>query len=284
MKSTRVFLLSLFVISAFKVSAQSSFLLPENFYLKKTEKLQLHLLQSDDFTKQTDLKYQPAKFAKFVLVQGKKPVDLKPIATDTGKIVLNYETPDRGIALIDLVSATESSEMSRSKFLRNIDEDDPDKIADKVKNSNQLYYKEKFTTYMKTLFISDKTSGSAFSKPLGDDYEITLQQNPYNFNYGDDVSALITFKGKPAPVAEVDLFVKTANGDVFPQKLSSDAGGLVYFKLSREGIYILRSKHFEISKDKTADFESWRATYTFGFSSSNELPNTYREFGLGNKH
>jgi hypothetical protein len=284
MKSTRVFLLSLFVISAFKVSAQSSFLLPENFYLKKTEKLQLHLLQSDDFVKQTDLKYQPTKVAKFILVQGKKPVDLKPMATDTGKLVLNYETPDRGIALIDLVSVTEASEMSRSKFLRNIDEDDPDKIADKVKNSNQLYYKEKFTTYMKTLFISDKTSGSAFSKPLGDDYEITLQQNPYNFNYGDDVSALITFKGKPISVAEVDLFVKTANGDVFPQKLSSDAGGLIYFKLSREGIYILRSKHFEISKDKTADFESWRATYTFGFSSSNELPNTYREFGLGNKH
>jgi hypothetical protein len=241
-------------------------------------------LQSDDFSKQTDLKYQPAKTAKFVLLQGKKPVDLKPIAKDTGKIVLSYATPETGVALIDLVNTTEANEMSRSKFLRNIDEDDPDKIADKVKNSNQLYYKEKFTSYLKTLFIYDKSGGSTFTKPLGDDYEITLQQNPYKFNYGDDVSAIITFKGKPAVAAEVDLFVKTADGNVFPQKLSSDAGGLVYFKLSREGIYILRSKHFEISKDKTADFESWRATYTFGFSSSNELPNTYREFGLGNKH
>jgi len=83
---------------------------------------------------------------------------------------------------------------------------------------------------------------------------------------------------------DVDLFVRTTNGTVFPQKLSSDATGMIYFKLSREGIYILRAKHFIVSKDKSADFESWRATYTFAFSSSNELPNTYREFGFGNVH
>jgi len=284
MKYTCTFLLFLFVIPAFTANAQSSYLLPEKFYLQKGEKLELHLLQSEDFAKQSDLKYLPAKTAKFILVQGKKPVDLKPLAKDTGKVVLSYSPSETGTTLIDLVSTTEANEMSRSKFLRGIDEDDPDKIADKVKSSNQLYYKEKFTTYMKTLFINEKDGNSAFTKPLGDDYEIVIQQNPYKFNYGDDLSALVLFKGKPAVAAEVDMFIKTADGNIFPQKLSSDASGLVYFKLSREGVYILRSKHFEISKDKSADFESWRTTYTFAFSSSNELPNTYREFGLGNKH
>jgi len=284
MRANRLFFLIILILSSFNASSQSYILLPEKFYLQKGEKLQLHLLQSDDFTKQSDFKYDAAKTAKFVLVEGKKKIDLKPVAKDTGKVVLSYDLPENGVAMIDMVSTTESNEMSRSKFLRNIDEDDPDKIAEKVKNSNQLYYKEKFTSYLKTLFIYDKTSGSGFEKPLGDDYEITIQQNPYKFNYGDDVSALITFKGKPAIAAQVDLFVKTADGNVFPQKLSSDGGGLVYFKLSREGIYILRTKHFEVSKDKTADFESWRATYTFGFSSSNEMPNTYKEFGFGNKH
>lgn len=284
MRANRLFFLIILILFAFNARSQSYILLPEKFYLQKGDKLQVHLLQSDDFTKQSDFKYEPTKTAKFILVSGKKKIDLKPVAKDTGKVVLSYDLPESGVAMIDMVSTTESNEMSRSKFLRNIDEDDPDKIADKVKNSNQLYYKEKFTSYLKTLFISDKTSGGGFDKPLGDDYEITVQQNPYKFNYGDDVSALITFKGKPAIAAQVDLFVKTADGNVFPQKLSSDGSGLVYFKLSREGIYILRTKHFEVSKDKTSDFESWRATYTFGFSSSNEMPNTYREFGFGNKH
>ena len=83
---------------------------------------------------------------------------------------------------------------------------------------------------------------------------------------------------------DVNLYVRTATGNVFPQKLTSDATGIIYFKLSREGVYVLNTKHFITSKDKTADFQSWRATYSFAFSSSNEMPNTYREFGMGNKH
>jgi len=71
---------------------------------------------------------------------------------------------------------------------------------------------------------------------------------------------------------------------VFPQKLSTDASGLIYFKLSREGIYALSTKHTDLSPDKTADFVTWKASYTFAFSSTNELPNTYKEFGFGDKH
>jgi len=40
----------------------------------------------------------------------------------------------------------------------------------------------------------------------------------------------------------------------------------------------------EVSKDKSADYEAWLATYTFAFESTNEMPNTYKQFGFGNKH
>lgn len=279
----RTLLLLLFVIPAFALHAQSYFLLPENFYLQKGQKVDIRLLQTDDFTKESDFKYDATKTAKFELYQGKKKTDLKPMARDTGAVI-SYVVPGDELALIDMVTTTASNEMSRSKFLRNLDQDDPDNIADKVKNSNQLYYKETYTSYMKTLFPVEKNSGNVFEKPQGDEFEIVILQNPYKGNYGDDISALINFQGKPLANVDVDLFVRTTNGTVFPQKLSSDATGMIYFKLSREGIYILRAKHFIVSKDKSADFESWRATYTFAFSSSNELPNTYREFGFGNVH
>ena len=71
---------------------------------------------------------------------------------------------------------------------------------------------------------------------------------------------------------------------MFAQKLTADKQGQIYFKLTREGIYLLRSAHMESSKEKSADYETWLATYTFAFNSSNEMPNTYKEFGFGNKH
>jgi hypothetical protein len=286
MRLVRFPLLTLLLAAGFAAHAQNYYLMPEKFYLQKGDKLNVHEISTEDFTKQADVKYQANKTAGFFLYEGKKKIDLAPTAISTDSIapIVSYTTNEEGLVMISMTTAPSSSEMSRAKFIRTLDENDPDNIADKVKNGNQLYYKEKFTTYMKTLVAVDKTSGNVFDKPLNENYEIVLKENPYKFNYGDDVSAVILFKGKPLAAAPVTLIVKTVNGNVFPQKLSSDASGLIYFKLSREGIYVLSTRHAEQSKDKTADFESWRSTFTFAFSSSNELPNTYKEFGFGNVH
>ena len=262
--------------------------MPEKFYLQKGDKLNLHLMSTnDDFTKQTDIKYQADKTGEFTLNQGKKKIDLKPgaVVIDSIAPIVSYAVNEEGLLLASMSTTPPAAEMTRSKFLRTLDESDPDNIADKVKNSNQLYYKEKFNNYMKALVDVDKSNSGFSDKPINLDYEIVLKQNPYKFNYGDDISAVLLFKGKPIANAAVTLIVKTVGGNIFPQKLSSDATGLIYFKLSREGIYALSSTHTEQLKDnKTADFESWKTTFTFAFSSNNELPNSYKEFGFGNAH
>jgi uncharacterized GH25 family protein len=286
MSASRYCLLILLITAGFAANAQTYYLIPEKFYLQKGDKLNVHLVSTDDFTKQTDVKYQAAKTAGFYLYEGKKKTDLAPMAVSTDSVapIISYKANEEGLIMMSMTALPTAAEMSRSKFLRTLDENDPDNIADKVKNGNQLFYKEKFTNYTKTLVAIDKTGGSIFDKPLNEDYEIILKQNPYRGNYGDDITGLILFKGKPIANAAVTLFVKTVGGNTFPQKLSSDATGLIYFKLSREGIYALVTSHTEQSKDKTADFETWRATFTFAFSSTNELPNSYREFGFGNVH
>jgi len=286
MRSVRFFLSILFAATAFSAYSQSYYLMPEKFYLQKGDKLNLHLITTDDFAKEAEVKYQVAKTASFNLYEGKKKLDILPLAVSTDSVapIISYATTAEGLIMVSMTSAPTANEMSRAKFLRTLDESDPDNLADKVKNGNALYYKEKYTNYMKTLVAVDKTSGSVFDKPLNDDYEIVLRENPYKFNYGDDITAVVLFKGKPLAAALVTLTVKTVGGNVFPQKLSSDATGLIYFKLSREGIYALTSSHTQPSTDKTVDFESWRTTFTFAFSSSNDLPNTYKEFGFGNIH
>lgn len=288
MRATRLFFSILLVMAGFAANAQSYYLMPEKFYLQKGDKLNLHLMSTnDDFTKQTDIKYQADKTGEFMLYQGKKKTDLKPgsVVIDSIAPIVSYAANEDGLLLASMSTTPPAAEMTRSKFLRTLDASDPDNIADKVKNSNQLYYKEKFNNYMKVLVEVGTEKGSIFDKPINQDYEIILKQNPYKFNYGDDISAVLLFKGKPIANATVTLTVKTVGGNIFPQKLSSDAAGLIYFKLSREGIYALSSTHTEQLKDnKTADFESWRTTYTFAFSSNNDLPNTYKEFGFGNVH
>ena len=289
MRTKRLFFSILLVIAGFAANAQSYYLMPEKFYLQKGDKLNLHLMSTnDDFTKQTDIKYQADKTGEFTLYQGKKKYDLKPgaVVIDSIAPIVSYAINEDGLVLASMSTTPPAAEMTRSKFLRTLDESDPDNIADKVKNSNQLYYKEKFNNYMKALVkTGDSNSGGLFDKPVNQEYEIILKQNPYKFNYGDDISAVLLFKGKPLANAVVTLTVKTVGGNIFPQKLSSDAAGLIYFKLSREGIYALSSIHTEQLKDnKTADFESWKTTYTVAFSSNNELPNSYKEFGFGNVH
>jgi hypothetical protein len=47
---------------------------------------------------------------------------------------------------------------------------------------------------------------------------------------------------------------------------------------------MLQSIHIEPAKDQTLDFEVWQTSFTFAFSSTNAMPISYKEFGLGNKH
>jgi uncharacterized GH25 family protein len=284
MKRIGFLLFALLLIISFAASSQDYFLLPENFYMHKGDKLNLHLLSGNEFKKDDEYKYEAGKITKFMLYEGTKKTDLSKASNDPSAAnVLTYKFENSGLALIELVK-TESIESERNKFLKYLDNEGLDKIAEEAKNSNQQYFVEKSNRYLKTLINIDKPNGKDFDKPLNEDYEIVLQQNPYKANYGDDVTAQVLFKGKPIKDAVVMLYVKTVTGNVFPLKLSSDAGGLVFFKLSREGIYMVSSVHVEESTDKNADFESWGATYTFAFSNANEMPNSYKEFGFGDKH
>ena len=282
MKRIGFLLFALLLIIGFAASSQDYFLLPQSFYMKKGDKLNLHLLSGNEFQKDAEYKYEPKKISKFMLYEGSKKTDLSG-SKDTAANVLNYQLENSGLALIELVKS-ESIESERNKFLKYLDNEGLDKIAEDAKNSNQQYFVEKSNRYLKTLIAVDKANGKDFDKPLGEDYEIVIQQNPYKSSYGDDVTAQVLFKGKELKDAVVIVYVKTINGNVFPQKLSTDAQGQVYFKLSREGIYMISSVHVEASTDKNADFESWGATFTFAFSNADSMPNTYKEFGLGDKH
>ena len=283
MKYIRPFLLILVAVVSFAAATHDFFLLPEAFFLHKGDKLNLHLISGDMFTKDEEIGYQPAKTTKFMLYEGSKKTDLTKAAKDTAVPVLNYAMLNSGQALLDMTRGYEFADYSRDKFAQFLADQGLDKLSEKVKSETQFRIKEKYTRYLKTLISVDDHDGSAYEKVLNDDYEIILKDNPYRKKYGDDMVAMLKFKGKPVKGANVTLYIKTT-ARVYPQALITDAKGEVTFTMSREGVYLLRSVRIEATKDKDADFESWWASYTFPFSSSDELLNSYREFGFGDKH
>ncbi|MFD0795772.1 DUF4198 domain-containing protein [Mucilaginibacter litoreus] len=258
------------------------FLMPEHFFLKKGEKLDLHLLLGENLVKDSELPYTAKQTSKFMIYEGKKSTDLTKIVKDQSSPVLNYEVDNKGLALISM-NSNQFDEIPREDFLAFLTEQGYDDIADKLKNSNALNFTEKYNRYIKTLITVDDKGGDDYEKVIGDDFEIILKHNPYKLNYGEGLTAQVTFKGKPYE-GPVWLYIKTASGSVYPQRFTSDASGKIYLNISREGIYMIRATKFEASKGKDADYESWVSSYIFSFRNHDDEPNTYKEFGFGDKH
>jgi hypothetical protein len=273
-----------FLSIVYTANAQDNILLPENFYVPKGEKINVRLVNVSQFVRQDELSFNPAKIQKFTLGAGKKAGDLMAglKATDTAAAI---KFDKDGLNMLTMTMKPVLDDIERDDFIKILEDDGLNDFAEKAKNGSKDSFRERYTWYLKSLVkVENKTAANDFEKSQGQDFEITLKDNPYKGNYGDDIIASVMFHGKPAVNATVLFYIKTADGNVFVQKLNADKQGLVYFKLTREGIYLLRSMHMEASKDKSADYEAWLATYTFAFESTNEMPNTYKQFGFGNKH
>lgn len=280
----RVYLFAVFlVIAATAAATNDYFLLPESFFLHKGDKLSARLFTGIQYTDNSEYEAPEATSSKFELYEGSKKIDVAAQATDTVVAIQDYTLQNQGLTLLHLTQAAAYADVDRDAFTKHLDEEVQTEASKKANGGNTLNLKEKYTRYMKTLVSVDKNSGNTYDKVLGDEYEIVLKNNPYKGNYGDDITAIVYFKGKPLPQAQVSLYIKSTKG-IYPERLVTDQTGQVYFKLSREGIYFLRALLTKPSATKDADFETWWASYSFAFSSTNELPNSYKEFGFGNVH
>ena len=284
LRRTSLFILMLAAFIGIAAANHDYFLLPESFFMHKGDKLDVHLLSGDQFVKQDEIGYPAAKTTRFMLYDGNKKIDLSKLAKDTVAPLVSYRMENHGQALLEMTLGVDHSSSSRDSYAEFLTGQGYDKLAEKVKSSNQFRVKEKYTRYLKTLVSVGDHDGNAYEKVLNDEYEIILKDNPYDKKYGDDMSALLKFKGKPAGNAAIALYIKSIGGNVYPQNLITDKNGMINFTMTREGIYLLRSVRVEATKDNDADYESWWASYTFAFSSSDEVLNTYKEFGFGNIH
>ncbi|TWR30641.1 DUF4198 domain-containing protein [Mucilaginibacter pallidiroseus] len=261
------------------------FLMPGSFYLHKGDKINLHLLSGDNFTKEGESQYNASQTLKFNLYEGKKVTDLTKVTADKASPVLNYTLNNTGLGLIEMSSKPQNDIVPRDEFLAYLTDQGYDAFAEKNKNATKLNFVERQHLFLKTLFSVDDKGGNLYKQNLQNEFEIVLQQNPFKQNYGDDMSAAVYFKGKPLKDCNVMLYIRTTGGTVVPQKFSTDTEGKIYFNLTRNGVYMLRAMQMiEAPEGGDVDFITWNTTFTFAFTNNEDLPNTYKEFGLGDTH
>ena len=273
--------LFLFVVS--NAGAQDYILLPETFYPHKGDQVKMHLITANQFMKQDEIGFDAARVQKLTIGTSKKPIDLMA-GVKPGDSTLTVRMEKDGINVLAMTMKTVTDDIERDDFLKILDDEGLNQFSEKAKNGSKDSFREKYTWYLKTLVAAGKPGNNDFDKSLGQDFEIIIKDNPYKGSYGDDIIALVNFHDKPVINATVLFYVKTADGSVFASKLATEKLGQVYFKLSREGIYMLRSLHMETSKEKNTDFDTYMANCMFSFSNSTDVPNSYKSFGMGDKH
>src|ERR1700744_3454110 len=136
----RIPLFLLILVSAVAVAGtvHDYFLLPESFFLHKGDKVNLHLLGGEQFVKQEEIGYQPAKTTSFMLYQGSKKIDLTKEAKDGAMPLVEYPLTGTGQALVEMTRSSEFNDVSRDNYADFLALLGYDKLSDKVKNGNQF--------------------------------------------------------------------------------------------------------------------------------------------------
>ena len=112
------------------------FLLPENFFLHKGDKLNVHLIEGDLFIKQAEIGYEPAKTTKFMLYDGSKKIDLTKMAKDSAAPLINYPVTNSGQALVEMTRGIEHGNSSRDSYADFLSNLGYDKLGETVKSAS----------------------------------------------------------------------------------------------------------------------------------------------------
>lgn len=284
MKYTNLLFIALLVLTVLRASAQDSYLSTRTYFLHKGQKLDVYLMYGEQFKDIDEYKYDAAKVKKFNLYDAGKKINLMTAAKDSASPVLSNIMNSPGIDMVEMTYDIPVTAIDREVYGQYLNNEGLSKLAETVNNSNQSRFREKKTSYLKLAVMVDKAVGGDFDKPLGQDFELVFKQNPYKLNYGDDFMGTLYYKGKPMPNAPVDIFLKAPSGNVYPDRVTTNAKGEFSTTVTREGVYMFRSVRTVASTGTDTDFETIQTAYTFLFNSANTRTMDFKSFGLSDRN
>ena len=111
----------------------------------------------------------------------------------------------------------------------------------------------KYEKFAKTV-LNPAANDGLYKKVLGHDLEIVLLTNPADIKAGDDIKAEVLLNGKPvkAPLG-LTYDGYSAEQDAYMAKAETGADGVASFKVTKPGLWMLRTEVTEKLTDGSAD-------------------------------
>ena len=121
----------------------------------------------------------------------------------------------------------------------------------------------KYEKFAKTL-INPSADDTFYKKVLGQDLEIVLLTNPADVKPGDEIKAEVLLNGKPvkAPLG-LTYDGYSTEMDTYMTKVETGADGMATLKVTKPGLWMLRTEYTEALSGGDADKRNMRATYVF---------------------
>ena len=119
---------------------------------------------------------------------------------------------------------------------------------------------EIYTRYAKSLIQTGKSNDQDFNTQLL--FEIIALENPYSVKNKEGIKVLLLYKNKPFANSLITVFNKM-NNNTSKQKIITDAKGVAYIPLKKQGTYLLSAVHFIKNNNKDADWHYLWASLTF---------------------
>ena len=255
--------LTAFVLFASLVFSHECFIFAHKFVVVQGDDLELHLFIADGLNIQQEKAFKKSVTHKFDLINENGTKDLLQTTNEGQLPVANIKVDFKGQGLLVMERNAVEITLSNQKFAEYIKEDHVENIKINFTKTSQ---KETYTRYIKSLVQSNfKPSDSLFKARVGAKFEIVLLQNPYLLKIGERLQAQIFFNGKPLPNKVITARNRLGAEPANSQTARTDASGICQFTVKRRGDWLLHVTHMVPCADpKTADWESFWATFTFG--------------------
>lgn len=259
-------LISLLFLSVFTF-AHEFWLQPDKFKVASGETFNVSLKVGEGF--QGEKWTAKIKRLNDVKIHGSSVKDVtKKFLADTLEST-QLSISKKGSYVVAMTSNPSFIELEGKKFTDYLIEDGLEDMIElrKDKNISHSKAREFYSRYAKTLIQVGNKLDDSFKKEIGFPLEIIPQTHPYRIDSESSMKVLVLFKGKPLKGSMVKVWHKNSDEMVEPLNLKTDATGFVNVNVFPEGKWMLSTVKMEEYKDKSkADYESFWASYTFGYN------------------
>lgn len=266
MKRTITILLIIFLTTT--VFAHEYVLIAYNYIVKEGEKLELHLFVADGFNIELERPVQKSITKNFEMINEHGKTNLLKTLDDGALPMLDREVDFKGLGLIYMERDYARITLPNDRFKSYLENDNIENIT--INDSTKTEQSERYTRYIKTLIQSNrKQKDEIYKTVVGHNFEIVLQQNPYELKKGDWISAKVLFMGKPLTNKVITARNRIGNEPAIFQYSRTDGKGMCSFKLEREGVWFLHATHMIASPDQSdTDWESFWTTFSFAIEET----------------